>query len=40
LAEALAELFQRHVDLVVSSAVKNPYFRESLDRSRTLLYAA
>ncbi len=40
LAEALEALFQRDVDLVVLSAVKNPYFRESIERSRTLLYAA
>jgi predicted nucleotidyltransferase len=40
LAEALTELFHRDVDLVVLSAVKNPYFRESIERSRTLLYAA
>lgn len=40
LAEALRELFDRDVDLVVLSAVKNPYFRESIERSRTLLYAA
>jgi hypothetical protein len=40
LAEALRELFHRDVDLVVLSAVKNPFFRESIERSRTLLYAA
>jgi predicted nucleotidyltransferase len=40
LAEALRELLHRNVDLVVLSAVKNPYFRESIERSRTLLYAA
>ena len=40
LAEALRDLFHRNVDLVVLSAVKNPYFRESIERSRTLLYAA
>jgi predicted nucleotidyltransferase len=27
-------------DLVLLSAVRNPYFRESIQRSRTLLYAA
>ena len=36
----LKALFHREVDLVVESAVKNPYFRESIERSRTLLYAA
>ena len=40
LLEGLKLLFQRDVDLVVVSAVKNPYFRESIERSRTLLYAA
>lgn len=40
LLEDLRALFQREVDLVVDSAVKNPYFRESIERSRTLLYAA
>jgi uncharacterized protein len=40
LAEALKDLFHRDVDLVVLSAVKNPYLRESIERSRTLLYAA
>ena len=40
LAEALEGLFHRKVDLVILSAVKNPYFRESIERSRTLLYAA
>ena len=40
LAEALRDLFRRDVDLVVLAAVKNPYFRESIERSRTLLYAA
>ncbi len=40
LAESLKELFHRDVDLVILSAVKNPYFLESIERSRTLLYAA
>jgi len=40
LLEGLQELFKRHVDLVMVSAVKNPYFLESIERSRTLLYAA
>ena len=40
LFESLRELFHRDVDLVVLSAVKNPYFRESIERTRTLLYAA
>jgi predicted nucleotidyltransferase len=40
LAEALKDLFHRDVDLVVLSAVKNAYFRESIEQSRALLYAA
>lgn len=40
LLEELKDLFKRDVDLVVDSAVKNPYFRESIELSRTLLYAA
>lgn len=40
LLEGLKELFRRNVDLVMISAVKNPYFLESIERSRTLLYAA
>ena len=40
LLEGLKELFKRNVDLVMISAVKNPYFLESIERSRTLLYAA
>jgi predicted nucleotidyltransferase len=40
LLEGLRKLFNRDVDLVMASAVKNPYFLESIERSRTLLYAA
>ena len=40
LREALAELFGRRVDLIVGSAVANPYLRESIDQTRALLYAA
>jgi predicted nucleotidyltransferase len=40
LIEALECLFERPVDLVVESAIKNPYFRESVARNHTLLYAA
>lgn len=39
LLEALESLFGRPVDLVVPSAIKNPYLRESVERIRTLLYA-
>lgn len=40
LRESLEELSGRGVDLVVASAVKNPYFRQSIERTKTLLYAA
>jgi predicted nucleotidyltransferase len=40
LKEALEELFGRPADLVVASAVRNPYFRASVERTKTLLYAA
>ena len=40
LREALEELFKRPVDLVVASAIRNPYFLESVRLSKTLLYAA
>lgn len=37
---ALADLFERKVDLVDATAMRNPYFIESVNRSRKLLYAA
>jgi uncharacterized protein len=40
LKESLEELFGRSVDLVMASAIKNPYFKESVERSRVQLYAA
>ena len=40
LLEVLEQLFERPVDLVVASAIKNPYFRESVERTRVPLYAA
>ena len=40
LLEALSRLFGRPVDLVVESAIKNPYFRQSVERTRTLIYEA
>jgi hypothetical protein len=38
--EALERLFERPVDLVVASAIRNPYFRRSVEQSKALLYAA
>jgi hypothetical protein len=40
LLEALRDLFQRNVDLVMLSAIKNPYFLKRIEPTRTLLYAA
>lgn len=40
LLEALRRLFGRPVDLVVESAIKNPYFLRSVDQTRTPLYEA
>lgn len=40
LLEELQELFRRPVDLVMTRAIKNPYFLKSINRSRTVLYAA
>jgi predicted nucleotidyltransferase len=39
LLEALQELFQRDVDLVMTSAIKNKYFLESVNKERQLIYA-
>ena len=38
--EALEKLFCRPVDLVVGSAIRNPYFRQSVEEGKALLYAA
>lgn len=40
LLEGLQELFNRPVDVVVESALKNPYFIREIQKTRTLLYAA
>lgn len=40
LLEGLEELLDGHIDLVVIEAVRNPYFLESIERTRTTLYAA
>jgi predicted nucleotidyltransferase len=36
----LQDLFSRPVDLVMTEAIRNPYFQTSVDRSRKVLYAA
>jgi hypothetical protein len=37
---ALERVLGRPVDLVVGSAIRNPYFRQSVEQSKALLYAA
>jgi predicted nucleotidyltransferase len=38
LLEDLQALFQRPVDLVVASAIQNPYFRQAVESTRTLVF--
>ena len=40
LLESLEQLLGRPVDLVVGSAIKNPYFLQSVEQTRTPVYAA
>lgn len=40
LLEALQDLLGRPVDLVVARAIRNPYFRQAVERSREVLYAS
>jgi predicted nucleotidyltransferase len=40
LLEALEALFSRHVELVMILAIRNRYFLEAVEPTRTLLYAA
>ena len=40
LLEALGRLFGRPVDLVVVTAIKNPYFLQSVEQTRTPIYEA
>jgi predicted nucleotidyltransferase len=40
LRESLASLLSRPVDLVMARAIRNRYFLEAIERTRTLLYAA
>lgn len=40
LKEALEQLFQRPVDLVELKAIKNPYFRQAIDKDKVLVYGA
>ena len=38
LKEQLQDIFKRDVDLVVDKKFKNPVLRESIDRTRTVIY--
>ena len=38
LKEQLEEIFKRKVDLIVDRKFKNPVLRESIDRTRTIIY--
>ena len=38
LAEKFEKLFNRQVDLVTEKSLKNPYFIESVNKTKTLLY--
>lgn len=40
LLEGLEALLHRPVDLVVASAITNPYFRQSVNDTKKLVYAA
>ena len=40
LLEALEELFGRKVDLLPRRSLRNPYFVDSVEKTRKLLYAA
>ena len=38
LIDALTSVFERPVDLVEVNAVQNPYFKESIEKDRRLIY--
>ena len=40
LKDSLERLFGRSVDLMAAAAIRNPYFRESVERAKVPLYAA
>lgn len=40
LHNALVNLFQRKVDLITERSLSNPYFIESIEKTKQLLYAA
>lgn len=40
LREALERLFSQPVDLVTAPSVRNPFFKQRLEQTRSMLYAA
>jgi predicted nucleotidyltransferase len=40
LLESLERLFARSIDLIVPSAIKNPYFLQSVESTKSTVYAA
>ena len=40
LKEGLEQILNRNVDLVTEASVKNPYFKQEIERTRTNVYAA
>jgi predicted nucleotidyltransferase len=40
LKEGLEQLFGRTADLISAAAIRNPYFRQSVEDTKALLYAA
>ena len=40
LLSELGEFFSRNIDLIELEAINNPYFRETVEESRAVLYAA
>lgn len=36
---ALQDLFKRPIDLLENKAIKNPYIRQNIDKSKALVYA-
>ena len=37
---SLQDLLKRQIDLLENKAIKNPYIRENIDHSKTLIYGA
>ena len=37
---SLQDLLKRQIDLLENKAIRNPYFKENIERSKSLIYAA